>query len=107
MVSEENKTFTENFMTALWYNGFSNEVNELLLYLKSRPIGKVIWPERRIGDKYGDNYPIKMLWNTLVLMYGDFSVSPDTSGHITDIDGAIQFIEDYREFWGAVETFRD
>ena len=98
------KKFVDNFMVAMWYQGFTEQITELLLYLKRQHIGQLKWPDRIIADQWGDNFPVRMLWNTLVLMYGDFDVSP-ANGWINDIDGAIDFLEKTKEQWSVVDTF--
>lgn len=71
-----------SLITVLWYNGFEDEMTNLIRYLESCKESKqAILPK----DWYqlDANHPMRLLWGVLVMEYGDYGTSP-RSGWIDD-----------------------
>lgn len=63
------------FLLVLWYNGYRGEIVDLLHYIKNCEEENIDMPcfLRVITDC---DYPMRLLWSTLVVRFGDFGTSP-------------------------------
>lgn len=81
-------------ITVLQYNGFEDDIKNLLCYLESkRDSGYVPLPPD--WEKWDCNHPMRLLWSEFVLCYGDYGTSP-RFGWIEDdkLEDAIKFIKE-------------
>lgn len=88
--------FDESFFDVLWYNGYEDEVGKLLKYMKnSKPLDE--YATLPIPDYLRDedcDFPPRLLWSCLVIMFGDYGTSP-RYGWIDRLDEAIAWIENH------------
>lgn len=77
-----------DILTVLWYNGFEEEIEELLRHISSSMDSPdyCLRPESWYHASY--NSPMGLLWSCLVLEFGDFGSSP-RYGWIVDKLGAV------------------
>ena len=63
------------FLDVLWYNGYYEEIVDLLRYIKICEEENIGMPcfLRVITDC---DYPMRLLWSTLVMKYGEYGTSP-------------------------------
>lgn len=88
-------TTMREFLYVLWYNGYREEIKDLLRYIKISEEECIGMPcfLRVISDC---DYPMRLLWSTLVMRYGDFGTSPRTGWLLKETKD--ECVEELQEF---------
>lgn len=68
-------TIMNDFLLVLWYNGYREEIVDLLRYIKNCKEENISMP-CFLSVITDCDYPMRLLWSTLVVRFGDYGTSP-------------------------------
>ena len=98
------QTFEECFYWTYWYNGYEDDLDEIIEYLKKKKNSNssIFRPDMIKSD--GSTPLLELFWMILVMQYGEYGTSP-RSGWIdkNKIDECIANLENKRNYiWGVL-----
>ena len=98
-------TFEDCFYWSYWYNGYEDDLDEIIEYLKKKKNSgsSIFRPDTIKSD--GSTPLLELFWMILVVQYGEYGTSP-RSGWITNdkIGECIDHLENKRkDIWGELD----